>query len=351
MKRYTIDLKTTIFFLALFLGVSKSLLGLDLSKAEPVRMASELIELCSSTDTDRLAFCEGYIDGAMHTWKSATACASQAKSNQSFCAGVKSAQEAIGEAFSACVDCNIASFKPELGDKPIHGQLFVERMREFRNELKSTLGACSPDDHRDEHYCTGYNAEVRWKIANLSLWYSNHAPEDSRGLGLGYAASDVGSHLFGSEEFFQIRPCIDIEVDPQQAKDILLAFVRSNPEQQRDSTGIIILAKALYYGLCPGAENGMMLHKEQCTTWGDMNGRLGTTNTCDKAVIVQFMGNDQVVIEHELSPGDVFDTGLTRSETSFWMFTTCPVGYVSSVPFKKKNNIAIRASEYNCVRK
>lgn len=345
--------KITIIFLALFFGWCESSLGQDFAKAETGRLASELTRLCKSTDPDRLDYCEGYIDGAMHIWKYATACASQANSDQSFCSGVESARKAIQEAFGACQDCNMGSFRPELGDKPIRGQLFMKRMREFRDKLKVAMGICSPDEHRDEPYCSGYNAEVTNMIAELSVMYPNHVPESTRDLGLGHAASDVGLHLWASEEFYEFRPCLQVVTSSQQVKNLLLEFVHDNPEYQQGATAIVILAKALFYVLCPGPAQELKPPIEQCTTWGFDSGQFGTENTCNKAVVIQFMAKDQRPIERMLNPGEAFRTGLSHSQIGqeWWMFTTCPVGYVSSVPFLPENNDAIRTSRYSCVRK
>ena len=58
--------KITIVLLALFLEACVSLPGQKFKKEETGRSASELIKLCTSTDDGRLAYCEGYIDGAIH---------------------------------------------------------------------------------------------------------------------------------------------------------------------------------------------------------------------------------------------------------------------------------------------
>lgn len=177
--------------------------------------------------------------------------------------------------------------------------------------------------------------------------------EGARDRGLGDAARDVGLHLFASEDFYEFRPCLQTVISPQQVRNILLEFIRDNPDQQRGSTAIVILAKALFYSLCPGPAQRWKPHMEQCTTWGYDGGQFGTENTCDKAVVIQFMAEGQRAIERLLNPGETFRTGLSRSQIDrgWWMFTTCPVGYVSSVPFLSKNNEVIRASRYSCVRK
>jgi hypothetical protein len=97
-------------------------------------------------------------------------------------------------------------------------------------------------------------------------------------------------------------------------------------------------------------------HLEYCTRWGDIDakGGFGTSNTCPQPVVIRFMrAGDQRIVERTLKPGEVFDTGLTREQihSGWWMFTTCPVGYASSVAFTAQNRNALIASKYRCVRK
>ncbi|HXC27445.1 MAG TPA: hypothetical protein VNV38_05765 [Stellaceae bacterium] len=46
-----------------------------------------------------------------------------------------------------------------------------------------------------------------------------------------------------------------------------------------------------------------------------------------------------------------FDTGLSRAQidAGWWMFTTCPAGYTSSIPFTPVNRDSLVASTYQCV--
>lgn len=134
--------KIAIFSLTLLLGgCAPSSLEQSLAQAETPRSASDLVSLCTSADADSLAYCKGYIDGATHIWKYWTACASQVEGDQSFCAGVRAAQDKLHEVFQACRDCNVENFRPDLKDWPIRVQLFMERMRKFRDELKATMAS------------------------------------------------------------------------------------------------------------------------------------------------------------------------------------------------------------------
>jgi hypothetical protein len=325
----------------------------DLYPVDTERSASELVSFCSSVDADELAYCEGYIDGATLIWKLSTACTSIEAGDQSFCAGGESARDEISKAFKACKDCDIATFRPELGDDPKRVELFMERMNRFRNELKAAMGTCTPDEHRDVHFCSGYNAMTEREIAELSIWNTNDVSVGARDLGLEQASMDLIVHFFASEEIHEFQPCLQKSIGPQQTRNILLEFVHDHPEQQRETTAIIILEKALFYGLCPGPAQQIKPHMEQCTRWEYDSGEFGTENTCDKSVAIQFMVEGQQAIERQIKPGKAFSTGLSRSDISrgWWMFTTCPAGYVSSVPFLPENKSAIAASRYSCERK
>lgn len=96
-------------------------------------------------------------------------------------------------------------------------------------------------------------------------------------------------------------------------------------------------------------------HVEDCTVWGYRdNNHFAAGNKCKDPVRIQFMlTNDQRVIEGEVKPGELFDTGLTSSqvERTRWLSTACPVGYVPSVPFLLKHEDEIQASRYNCLKK
>jgi hypothetical protein len=95
-------------------------------------------------------------------------------------------------------------------------------------------------------------------------------------------------------------------------------------------------------------------HVEDCTVWGYRDDRFGAVNKCKDPMRIQFMlTNDQRVIEREVEPGAFFDTGLSSNqvESTRWLFTACPFGYIPSVPFSLKYEDELLASRYNCSRK
>ena len=85
---------------------------------------------------------------------------------------------------------------------------------------------------------------------------------------------------------------------------------------------------------------------EQCTIFQFEGDELATANTCDEAAAVQLLASGQSAIERVLDPGETFVTGLSRGVR--YMFTTCPVGYESSVPLREENRSAIVGSQYSC---
>ena len=121
-------------------------------------------------------------------------------------------------------------------------------------------------------------------------------------------------------------------------------------------TSSLAVATALWQlaTVYPGSARQGVPHLERCTKWTYFNGHFGTSNACDFAVSVRFMTKrDQRVIELELGPGRNFNTGLSRAQigSDWWMFTTCPIGYASDVPFRPENSDTIIASKYRCVGK
>ena len=120
--------------------------------------------------------------------------------------------------------------------------------------------------------------------------------------------------------------------------------------------GVWCLAASLgvLAAVCPARAQQTEPNLEDCTKWDYDNDRFQTVNTCDKPVSVRFMaGIDRHLIERQLEPGDVFKTGLRRKQidASWWIFTTCAVGYESTLDFGAKNREAIIASDYACRKK
>jgi len=98
-------------------------------------------------------------------------------------------------------------------------------------------------------------------------------------------------------------------------------------------------------------------HLEECTltqNWDFQDGQFGVKNICNKPVTIQFMAESQQEAKSaELKPGERFNTGLGEAQikSNWWVFTTCPVGYVSSIPFEVKYKDALAEGHYNCVEK
>jgi len=95
-------------------------------------------------------------------------------------------------------------------------------------------------------------------------------------------------------------------------------------------------------------------HVECCTNWDYRDNHYGAINNCKDPITIKFMQmNDELVIEHDIGPGEFFDTGLSRDQMNdnCTMFAACPVGYLPSVPFSAKNKDVILPGLYNCVKK
>jgi len=95
-------------------------------------------------------------------------------------------------------------------------------------------------------------------------------------------------------------------------------------------------------------------HLERCVKWGYEGDQFAAKNICDEAVFIQFQKAGHPAIERQLMPGGTLLTGLKHWQMGgggYWIFTACPAGYVSSVPFRPQNNKTIEAGQYSCVGK
>jgi hypothetical protein len=91
-------------------------------------------------------------------------------------------------------------------------------------------------------------------------------------------------------------------------------------------------------------------HMEACTEWSHAGGAVGTRNSCDRTISIQFMAiADQHVVERDVAPGAWFDSGAVSDLSGGWMFTACPVGYAPNIRFVVENKAAILDSLYNCL--
>lgn len=299
---------------------------------ETGRLASELFQFCDSSDPDKLAYCEGYISGAAYIWKFQHACSSVRREDQLFCAGAEDARTSLQEAISACADC----------DQP-------EGRHKFRDELRAAGDICAADESHDENYCAGYNAWIEFAAANLMPFQPIEAGQNAKDIGFSHATGDIFLHLWASSEIHGFVPCLEWKVRPEQMREVFVKFMRDNPAQQTGSTAVIVVEKALYYGLCPGPELGLKPHMEQCISWDPVGGQFGATNLCDEEVAIEFVSQSREIERLEI-PGKSF---LASSKLSGmpWMFTVCPMGHGSSVPFQTENSDTIRASHYSCLRR
>lgn len=315
----------------------------NLAGATGIGSSRDLIGMCTSARAEDVAYCEGYIEGAAYIWKFRTACEPSLEIFRSYCSGLESAREKILEAYEACTDCPAPALKQD--------RAYRDRMRKFRDELKATMGVCSPDSEHDGRYCDGYNAEVNKELADISLFHDS--PHDPRSRGLGEGSFQADAAVFVTADFFAFTPCVNPKLGGQEMKEILLRFVGDNSEQQRDEFPIMLLEKALFYGACPGPQLGLKPNVEHCTEWGYDRNEYVAKNTCDRPVVVRLQSAGEQAIEGQVKPRQTFRTGLMRLqiEAGSWLYTVCPVGHVSSVPFSPEHAKTIRASHYSCVRK
>ncbi len=170
--------------------------------------------------------------------------------------------------------------------------------------------------------------------------------------------------LYAVEEFHHFSPCLDRAVSPEQMRKVFVKFMQDYPAQQYVSgqwfrkkvsademIAIMVLKKALYYGLCPGPKLGLKPHMEYCTQFDHLNGEIGTRNARDEPVFVRFLATGKGLIEGQLASGEVLLTGCNggQSEYKHWMFVTCPAGHVSAPSLAEENRETVVSSRYSCV--
>ena len=301
---------------------------------ESLRSMADLLNWCKSSEDEKREFCEGYIDGTIHNWRAATSCQSPDFNDQSFCAGVIAARDGNDQYRQICKTCNESTGLKETETREIN-----------------VLDNCLVPNRSGKHYCFGYNSQAEFERITSGPADTPRDTDDARALGFAQGAEESVLHSFAllwvGEEPFWV-PCIGADTRMENMIDAIDEFVGKYPELLQRSTPTQLMAKAIFYGLCPGPEEHWMPHLEHCTSWEFENLKLGTENTCRKPIFIQFESGSGEVIKGEVNPGARFNTGLY---TKNYVYTVCPPGYVSSLPITPGNREAIRNSHYHCVKR
>lgn len=224
---------------------------------------------------------------------------------------------------------------------------------------RELIRVCTSPRAEDVAYCEGYieGAVHAWKFPEVpDLSGLRDPPQDPRKRGFGEGSFQAGAVMFVEANALAFLPCFERESSAQEMREALLQYVRDNPEQQRGAYAVLLLQKALFYGVCPGPSARLKPHMEQCAEWGYDGDEYVAKNTCNRPVVVRFqsaMIASEQTKEGQVNARQTFRTGLTRFEMegSDWIFTVCQVGHVSDVPFSPENAEPIRASRYSCVKK
>jgi len=96
-----------------------------------------------------------------------------------------------------------------------------------------------------------------------------------------------------------------------------------------------------------GSLSGVRPHLERCTRFQDEDDKLVITNTCDEPVAVVFMQHGQRATAFSLSSKKELSTGISYSPS--YVYTSCPLGYKSSVKVRRGTRGIIAASQYHCL--
>jgi hypothetical protein len=196
---------------------------------------------------------------------------------------------------------------------------------------RDLIGVCTSARAEDVAYCEGYieGAAHIWKFQGVpDLSELRDPPQDPRRRGFGEGSFQASAIMFVIADSLAFRPCFERESSAQEMKEALLQFVRDNPEQQRGAYAVLLLQKALFYGVCPGPSARLKPHMEQCAEWDYDGDEYVAKNTCNRPVVVRFqaaMIASEQTKERQVNAWQTFRTGLTRFEMegSDWIYTVC----------------------------
>ena len=324
-------LKIILLVLAgLFLARAEISAAQSIGEQGPVSTA-DLLAACRSIDVNRGDFCAGYVEGSVYEWRVAAACRSPLGDDQSFCSGSLAARKQI-EKYRE-------SFRQN--NNP-------EEWRRFHKDMVQVIGSCVAKTPDREIYCRGFNLQLEIESIAAGSVYLIEPGDDARTRGIGQGASDFGVHLWAYQIMHFLVPCIPMDTGTESLIEVLISFARQYPELAATDTPTLLLAKAFYYGLCPGPRDGLLPHLEHCLSWQHEQRSLVTGNSCSKPVQIQFSTDGSQVIEAEIDPGELFDSKVFSRR---YIFAACRPGYTSSVPFSPQNWETLKSSRYHCVER
>ena len=301
---------------------------------DSLRSMADLLNWCKTSQDEKRQYCEGYINGTVYNWRAATACQSPDYNDQSFCAGVIAARDGQDRYRSICTNCSDSSLSEETETREL-----------------DVLDSCLVPNRSGRHYCAGYNSQTDFERITSMSTDSPVDTDDTRALGFAQGAEESALHAFallwvGQEPFW--APCVGADTRMEDMVGAIDEFIRTYPELQYRDAPADLIAKALFYGLCPGPEGQWLPHLEHCTKWDFKNLNLGTENSCSKPISIHFETGRGEVKTGEVNPGARFDSGLN---TKSYFYTVCPPGHVSSLPMTPANREALRNSHYHCVKR
>ena len=314
--------------------VSSAAFGQVALDFQSLRSMADLLNWCKTSEDEKREFCEGYIDGTIHNWRAMTSCQSPDFNDQSFCAGVIAARDRNDQYRQVCKTCNESTGVKETET----GQINV-------------LDNCLVPNRSGKHYCIGYNSQAEFERITSASTDRPRDTDDARALGFAQGAEESVSNSFAllwvGEEPFWI-PCIGADTGMENMIDAIDNFLQKYPELLHRSTPSQLVAKAIFYELCPGPEEQWLSHLEHCTDWDFKNQQPGTENSCRKPIFINFQSSSGEVKTEEVNPGARFNSGVY---TENYVYTVCPPGHASSLLITPGNREAIRKSHYHCVKR
>ena len=97
----------------------------------------------------------------------------------------------------------------------------------------------------------------------------------------------------------------------------------------------------------PRPLSGTTPHIEKCVLFRDEGNKVVIINSCGEPVVVVFLPQGEHASEFTLGRMERLETGLTWPDS--YVYTICPIGYVSSVPVREGRRVLIARSQYLCL--
>lgn len=183
---------------------------------------ANLYRMCTSTNADERATCNGYIDTTALVW-STMGCPLDSPDDLSFCKGAEDSGTRMYKAQQSCVKT--------CSDRDYDDASRFDRCNSsciLNNE--AVLPDCSPGADRSKAYCFAFNATIE----RTRALYTLEEEKSARQKGITVSVRDQIGLAFAQQipgaSFLTFWPCLKALISPTALKALFLKFVDDNPE-------------------------------------------------------------------------------------------------------------------------